>query len=293
MKTSLPAKSQAHEPRIKEIAEIISNTAKDKIAFIILFGSFARGTWVRYRHVEDGAVYEYNSDYDFLVITKTGKQAGSSAAFDLERKIKKEIANSNLVKDTHGVHLIIEPLNRVNKELEKSQYFFSDIRKEGILLYRSGNFELSNPQELHEEQRKKIAQTNYQHWFSDAYGFLTDYQNAFHRNDLKKASFYLHQATESFYNCVLLTIGGYKPKSHDLEELNQICALYSHDFLTIFPQVQKEQKECFEILQQSYIDARYNKNFHISKKQLNYLNARIESLKDLVKNICENYLSAN
>jgi predicted nucleotidyltransferase len=90
MKTSIPAKSKDHEARIREISEIIVNASKDKIAFVILFGSFARGNWIRDRYLESGITYEYASDYDFLVITKTGKQANGSSAFDLERKIKKE-----------------------------------------------------------------------------------------------------------------------------------------------------------------------------------------------------------
>jgi len=286
MRNSLPAKSKAHEPRIKEIAETILNIAKDKIAFVILFGSFARGTWVRYRYAEIGAVYDYASDYNFLIITKTSQQANGTCAFDLERKIKKAIKKSTPIREAHRSHIIIEPINRVNEELEKSQYFFSDIQKEGVLLYDFGELKLSQAKELDDEQRKKIAQANYEHWLHSADGFLIDFNSAFKRNDYKKASFYLHQATESLYSCTLLTLGGYKPKSHDLDELNQLCAVYSPDFLTIFPKANKEQKECFELLQQSYIDARYSKCFHITKRHLEYLVAKVEKLKELVERVC-------
>ncbi|MDX2082426.1 MAG: HEPN domain-containing protein [Rickettsiales bacterium] len=286
MKISLPIKSKAHESRIKEIAEIIIKSAKDKIAFLILFGSFARGTWVRYKYAEMGVVYEYASDYDFLIITKTGKQANGNTAFDLERKIKKAIENSTPIREIHRSHIIIESVNRVNEELEKSQYFFSDIKKEGILLYDSGEFELSNPKEFNKEQREKIAKLNYEHWLASANGFLIDCESAFKRNDYKRASFYLHQATESLYSCALLTLGGYKPKSHNLEELNQLCIFYSPDFLTIFPKAIKEQKECFELLQRSYIEARYSEYFCITKAQLEYLIAKVEGLKGLVKSVC-------
>lgn len=287
MKDSLPLKSKAHELRIKEIANIIVKTAKDKIAFVILFGSFARGNWVRYRYCEDGVVHEYASDYDFLVITKKGKQVQSTCAFDLERKINKEIEKSTSIREVHRSHIIIESIKCVNDELEKSQYFFCDLIKEGILLYNSGEFQLSKPQEFDKKQKDKITKINYEHWFYSAIGFLTDYQNALKRNDYKLASFYLHQATESLYNCTLLTLGGYKPKSHNLEELNQLCVFYSHDFLTIFPKASKEQKECFNLLQQSYIDARYSRYFNITRPQLEYLAIRIDNLKNLVEKICQ------
>ena len=61
MKSTFPEKSKEHESRIREITEIIVNAAKDKIAFVILFGSFARGSWVRDRYSEDNAVYEPRS----------------------------------------------------------------------------------------------------------------------------------------------------------------------------------------------------------------------------------------
>ncbi len=287
MKNSLPIKSKAHEARIKEIAEIIAKTAKDKIAFIILFGSFARGSWVRYRYSEGNAIYEHASDYDFLIITKHNRQLSSNANFDLERKIKRKIDDSTSVREIHRSHLIIESISNVNSELEKSQFFFSDIKKEGIILFDSGEFKLSNSKDLDLDQRNKIIKINYDHWFESAAGFLVDYKSAFARNDYKKAAFYLHQATESLYSCTLLTLGGYKPKSHDLEELNQLCAFYSPDFLTIFPRANKKQKECFKILQQSYIEARYSKSFNITKGQLEYLFARIEKLQNLVAAICK------
>lgn len=284
MKTSLPITSEAHELHIKEIAEIIVKTAPDKIAFVILFGAFARGNWIRCKYNDSGTTYDYASNYDFLVITKSGKQANSISSFDFERKIRKEIGKTSKWK--HQTHIIIESINRVNDDLKKSQCFFSDIRKEGILLYDCGKFTLSHPKEFRIDQKEKITSEHYKHWSNGANGFLDDYKNALKRNDYQKASFYLHQTAENLYNCTLLTLGGYKPKSHDLNELNQLCTFYSHDFLTIFPKANNEQKECFELLQKSYIDARYSKYFFINKGQLEYLTSRIEKLKGLVETVC-------
>lgn len=40
-----------------------------KLEKIILFGSYARGTWVEDGYVKDGITYEYKSDFDILVVT--------------------------------------------------------------------------------------------------------------------------------------------------------------------------------------------------------------------------------
>lgn len=288
MKTTLPEKSKPHEERIKQIANIIVAAGKDKIAFVILFGSFARGGWVFDRYSEDGILYQYASDYDFLIITKTAKQANGSCAFDLEKQIKKELENQGLISkyQGHNPHYIIEPIDRVNDDLEKSQYFFSDIKKEGIVLYDSGEFELSEPQELDEKKRKEIAKEDYEHWHTKAVEFLDNCQFNLNKAAYNNAAFQLHQTTESLYNCSLLTLTGYKPKSHDLEELNKLCSAHSHDFLTTFPTATKEQQDCFNLLQKAYIDARYNKHFKITKEQLEYLIARVEQLKELVEVVC-------
>jgi HEPN domain-containing protein len=284
MKTALPAKSQTHQSRIEEITEIIVKASKGKAAFVILFGPFACGDWVRYRYNEAGVTYEYASDYNFLVVTNGNN---SCKSFDLERKIKRKISSSTLTKEAHSSHIIIEPINRVNSDLEKSQDFFSDIKRAGVLLYDSGEFELSASKGFDKEKKERDAKADYEHWFNGADGFLTDHKTALERNDHKKSSFYLHQAAESLYSCALLTLGGYKPKSHDLEELNQICSFYSNDFLTVFPKASGDQRECFELLQKSYIDARYSKNFNIEKRQLKYLTSRVEGLRDLVARVCE------
>ena len=96
----------------------------------------------------------------------------------------------------------------------------------------------------------------------------------------------LHQATESFYNCFLLVFTGYRPKTHDLESLNSLCASQSNEFLSIFPKINQQQKDSFELLQKAYIDARYNKDYQISKDQLLYLQSKVKKLRDLVFALC-------
>lgn len=290
MKNSLPERSKEHEDRIKEIANIIVKAAKDKIAFVILFGSFARGTWVRDRYSEDNSVYEYASDYDFLIIKKFKKKDDKEngiSDFELERKIKREIELATIVRDSHNPHFVIEPLSYVNSELEKGRYFFSDIRKEGVLFYDSGEFQLSEPKVLSKEEIREMAKEDYEYWLKKAFNFLATFQFLFSKQEYIDSSFQLHQAAEHLYNCVLLVLTGYKPKSHDLCQLGKLAAAQSNRFLTIFPTATEEQEECFKLLNKAYIDARYNKNFKIAKDQLIYLASRIDLLKEVVKEVCK------
>lgn len=289
MRSNFPEKSKPFEEAIREISNVILETAKDKIAFIILFGSFARGTWVRDRYSEDSTVYEYASDFDLLVITKSKRNDKEGISdFDLERKINKKLEASSFARQRHNPHFVIEPIDYVNSELEKGRYFFSDVKKEGILLYDSGEFELAEPKVLTSNEIKEMAQADYEHWFGKASNFLDIFHFLFDRREYTDSSFQLHQATEGLYNCTLLVLTGYKPKTHDLVELGKLCSAQSTDFLTVFPLATDEQKESFKLLNKSYIDSRYNKHFRIDKSQLEYLVARVELLKKIVEKVCKN-----
>jgi uncharacterized protein len=117
---------------------------------IILFGSYARGTWVQDVYKEDHIVYSYSSDLDIMLVLRKSKHNRYTASM-MEYDIIKRLENKGLawppmtlptspsIEEVRehikipSVSFIVEPIAKVNKELEKNQYFFTDIKKEGIL----------------------------------------------------------------------------------------------------------------------------------------------------------------
>ena len=97
----------------------------------------------------------------------------------------------------------------------------------------------------------------------------------------------LHQATERFYGAVMLVFTGYKPKRHNIETLGRRVSGCDAAFLKVFPRATKEQDERFKLLKKAYIDARYKKEYKITKKQLEYLAKRVKLLQRLTKKICQ------
>lgn len=57
------------------------------------------------------------------------------------------------------------------------------------------------------------------------------------------------------------------------------------ELVTIFPQNTDFEKECFNLLCRSYIEARYNKDFKIIREQLEYLLSRAEILKEMTNRL--------
>ena len=294
MKTALPSKSRAYQQTIEKIKDIILEKGEKKIAFIILFGSFARGDFVYDSYIEDGIRYSYASDFDILIITKTGTDKGGSGnhqlinlKYSVIRKVQRECQER-----LHSLSLVIEPLKHVNKMLEEGHYFFTDIKKEGILLFADENCRLAQPKKLTNQEKRKIAQRHFDIWFDKGSSFLDRFNLMFSKEKYVDSAFDLHQAAENFFNCSILVLSDYKPKTHKLEDLNKLCSSQSNQFLNIFPKATKEQKECFELLDDAYIGARYNPNYKIIREQLEYLIIRVKKLKDITEKVCKEKINS-
>ena len=136
---------------------------------VILFGSYARGNYVLWdTNIEFGVHTSYQSDYDILLVV-TGQTKY------VERKLNR-ITNKyhDLFADRRHAfpQFIVEHINTVNRNLEISQYFFTDIVKEGIMLYDSGKCELAKPRKLSFREIRDIAQKEFDELYPYACGLL-------------------------------------------------------------------------------------------------------------------------
>ena len=306
MKTTLPERSLVIKEKLDKITGEILAIAKDKVAMIILFGSYARGDWVYDEYKEGDTTYSYQSSLDILLVFKKSRHKGrisSWAAQDIQRRLKrKKLIASSVLKDPVTLEsvrefikepraiLVAEPIATVNEQLKQGQPFFQDIRKEGIMLYDSGEFGLVEPQPLPWKERRKIAKADYDHWFDTGRNFLINAKNALERGGLNNCAFELHQAVESFYNTVLLVFSGYKPRLYNIVELGSTAAVYSIELLAIFPSALPEDFKALGLLKNAYVDARHNKDYSITKDQLMYLIERVEKLQQLTKEMCLEYI---
>jgi HEPN domain-containing protein/predicted nucleotidyltransferase len=278
-------KSLAHLPKHKRdeltrVKEIILDECPT-VLMIILFGSYARGDWVEDRHIEDGTLHEYLSDFDILVIVRSNKIVNST---DTWRRAE---ARARQFPIRTWTNLIVESIETVNNALARGHYFFTDIKKEGVLLYDTREFKLARQRKLDPKERRGMAKAHFKEWFTSAGEILdtTDYHIG--KRQYKWAAFDLHQATERFYDAILLVFTNYRPRSHDLEKLGHMVSGYDPALLTVFPQATDDQKKSFDLLKRAYVEARYNPGYKITKEQLDYLAERVKKLQDLTQKICE------
>ena len=277
MKTSLSHLPKTKQVQILKVVEIIKDVAAPEK--IILFGSYARGNFVEHRYTgKNGIIYEYISDYDFLIVTK-------------ENNIKDyELEDIIINKTEHykvPVNLQIHEIDYINKGLQFGQYFFTDIVREGILLYDSGTVLFSNLVELTPTEEKKVSENYFRIWYNRYQEFFIDATNAFKRNSFNKAIFELHQATESLYYAVLLVFTGYKPKSHNLHKLRKYSKQFSEELFLVFPvEHDKNEKHLFDLLKSAYIDARYKDDFIIGKEEVQSIIDKIKKMRIIIERLC-------
>lgn len=138
MKTSLAHLPQNKQDQLKTLTQIVLD--KVPAEMIILFGSYARGDWVE----DYQEKYEYVSDFDILIVTKdknSAKQVKKSRELEEELMANEEITRTSIIYHSIGF---------VNDKIERNYYFFVDILKEGVMLFESGKFSLSEPKELNQ-----------------------------------------------------------------------------------------------------------------------------------------------
>ncbi|MBX2809951.1 MAG: HEPN domain-containing protein [Cellvibrionaceae bacterium] len=282
LKTSLDHLPEGKQHQIRRACDIIQETVSP--AMLILFGSYARGDWVE-ELADDGVNYRYQSDFDLLAVVKNEALATKIERKDsLHNRLHREIKTP--------ISLIAEDIHFVNRRLSKGQYFYTDIAKEGILLHDSQEFDLAEPRELSPQERKKLADEDFEYWFGEADKLRKIFNFCMAEQDYTGAAFNLHQTTERLYSAILLVFTRYKPSSHDLLKLGQRVASVEPQFLSIFPQGTDEEKTRFELLRKAYVSARYKPSYKITQQELEWLSERVQHLQDLAAKLCQEKIAS-
>jgi uncharacterized protein len=277
MKTDLNYLPADKQTELAKVVAIITSIVPAEM--IILFGSYARDGWVEEKY--DAEHYRYQSDFDVLVVVETKREFTQSK---FERDLEDKIDQTDSIKTP--VSIIVHDVNFINRRLSKAQYFFTDIKKEGILLYDSGKYQLSEAKELLPEERKKLAQEDFNYYFEKARNFRKLFKFALSEQDYNEAAFLLHQTTEQLYTAILLVFTRYKPNTHDLLVLRKLTNSIDNRFVKIFSLENSESRRVFKLLRKAYIDARYKPSYTITEDELLRLDKQVKDLKKIGKLLC-------
>lgn len=265
---------------LEQVTGFANGTKKHgRILKIILFGSYATGKWV------NNPAYGYVSDYDILVIVN-------------QQELVEEYKIWDLAEDRIGLrvrqplNILVHTLEDVNHALIQGQYFFTDIKKQGIVLYESDKRELAEAGNLTPQEYKAVAEKHYSLWLASAKEFYFQYNNAVNALYYKNAAFQLHQSAEHCFSCLLLVLTNYKPYTHNLTRLNSLAISQDERIAEVFPQDTKMHRSRFQLLKKAYVEARYSEHYEITKDELLWLGERVRLLQDLTEILCKEKIAS-
>ena len=271
-------KELEHLPKEKiEELEAITERIKETgmVSMIILYGSYARGDWREHVGGRSGK----KSDYDICVLTRDERDCE-----DLRNRLRKMFENSTTVVDT-----IVETLGFVNMHLREGQYFFSEIKYQGIILYSDERAELAEAENLSPTRMREIAELDFKHWFERASGFIVDARNAKERKGFGLSSFYYQQCVEHCYTAIEMVYSRNNPYEHRLGRLRLNAKRYVPEVEDCFPLNSDDEKFLFWHLDSAYIGGRYitEEHYKVTREQLEYWESEAKKLLEITEKWCQ------
>jgi predicted nucleotidyltransferase/HEPN domain-containing protein len=254
---------------------------RGRILKVILFGSYAKGGWVD----EPFTMKGYRSDFDLLIIVNDRRLCEFA---DYWYKAADRLIRDKSIETP--VSFIVHSRREVNTYLKQGQYFFTDIRKEGIILYELDDEPLAEPKVLSPADRSRVAREHFEQRSSTARNLSTLARSAIRAGMINEAAFLLHQSLEQAYSCVLLTLTNYGPPSHNIKFLRSLAEEQDRRLAEAFPRDQHRERAWFNTLNEAYVKARYSKHYEISEEALSWLGERTSLLLELVKDVCTEHL---
>ncbi|MDG4898602.1 nucleotidyltransferase and HEPN domain-containing protein [Mesorhizobium sp. WSM4976] len=252
---------------------------RGRILKIILFGSYARGGWVDEPHTKKG----YRSDFDLLVMVNNRKLTDFAGYW--------QAAADRLMREIDTpVSFIVHSRREVNTALREGQYFFVDIRREGIVLYELDDEPLTNPIPVKPTDALRVATEYLEDRLPHARKFTKGATFYRSEKDYKESAFLLHQSIEQAYGALLLVLTNYSPASHNIKFLRSLAEDQAQELAEAWPRDQQRFVAWFNILNEAYVKARYSRHFEITEEALQWLAERVSDLIDRIETICRERL---
>ncbi len=274
--------SLEHLPKNKqtELRKLTNEIIKscDDVEKVILFGSYARGTFKEEKDLKADRKSGHVSDYDILVVTEKLETVPEFKYWNYADKLNLSAA----------VRILAIDIDQLNEHLENSHYLYSDIEKEGIMLFDSKKYPLAlKKRKLKNFEAQRIAQEHFNHWFDRANDFVDTYKLLVQKGKTASASFHLNQIVESCYKAILLVFTNYNPHEHHLRTLGKLVERYHQDLYTLFPQDAQPDRDRFALLEYAYIGGRYDPRHKMSREDLEILANDVVRLLKITEEICK------
>lgn len=275
MRTDMDSLPAVDRRQLQTLVRVIINAVRPEK--IILYGFYGAG------NPDGGSAGGTNAafpkGYDLLVVTRRGDHR-------YDHEIQDVTENRCRVHAT--VTVLVHDIDHVNQRLSEGQYFFSLMSRDAFLLYDAGGVPLCEAAPPDLAGIRHTAQKDFERWSRQAHAFFNSALFNVQQQEPRLAVFLLHQAAEHIYQAILLAFMGYKPCTHNLDKLRRYTHRFSVELALLFPRDGAGEDRLFKLLLQSYVDARYKEDYHITENELQQLTERIDKLLSIADRICHN-----
>ncbi len=272
----------------QQFAESIKGKAwerskQGRILKIVLYGSMARGKAVR--DLSSG----YRSDFDLLIVVSHKELAEDHWWYGAEDGLNFE---ESLGPTRYPYNIVVHDIADVNDQLRRGRPFFVDINRDGIIVYEFDSKELAKPGNLSAAEIREEAQGHFEQWFQRSLEYSKTAALQIPEGMTNLAAFSLHQAVESAYHCLLLTLTLYSPQLHKIDKLRAMAEGLDPRLIEAWPRKTRNDRRPFDRIRRAYVEARYSKHYRITKEMLAEATASVEMLQGIVRVVCEERLNS-
>ncbi|MEZ0498125.1 nucleotidyltransferase and HEPN domain-containing protein [Sphingomonas sp. IW22] len=258
-----------------------------RILKVILFGSYARGDWV-------DAPFDANqfmSDYDILVVVNQ-KELTDGARYWEETEQRLFDAHQVEKVIRAPANFIVHTLQQVNDGLSHGRPLFTEIAKDGVILYQSDDRPLAKPKPKTPEQAYSMSKEYFEDLFPAAMRRFALAEISYEKGWHSDAAFDFHQSCELLYKCVLATLTLYVPRSTNIVFLRSMSEGLDRRLFEAWPREIRADRAMFQKLKDGYRKGKYSRHFDISVEELEWIIGRISILGPIVHEVCSEHLAA-
>jgi HEPN domain-containing protein len=189
-------------------------------------------------------------------------------------------------------NFIVHTLQQVNDGLSHGRPLFTEIAKDGVILYQSDDRPLAKPKPKTPEQAYSMSKEYFEDLFPAAMRRFALAEISYEKGWHSDAAFDFHQSCELLYKCVLATLTLYVPRSTNIVFLRSMSEGLDRRLFEAWPREIRADRAMFQKLKDGYRKGKYSRHFDISVEELEWIIGRISILGPIVHEVCSEHLAA-
>lgn len=192
------------------------------------------------------------------------------------------------------VTAIAHSFDNVRNAIAQDNRFFVAAFIGGLEMYydQVTTFDIAFPK-LNPETTLQKAERRYHDHLKMAFGFLYSAINCIRLEDyFGNGVFLLHQAVEQACIALIKVHTGYRIDLHNLFRLLNLCKCFSDKPADIFLSGDTESARLFQLLSESYGNARYKEDFRVTREDAVKILERVDACVNVAENLCLDWLNA-